>query len=90
MAGEKESKGKRQRTGRKHSKVDVYKIYEVSGNSVNRKRKSCPRCGAGTFLSEHKGRLYCGKCAYTIFDRRESKEESKPEEVAKPVEKQEE
>ena len=71
-----EKKGKRQRTGRKHSKVDVYKLYEISGSEVSRKRKSCPRCGPGTFLSEHKGRMYCGKCAYTVFDRKEIKEEA--------------
>ncbi len=63
-----EKKGKRQRTGRKHSKVDVYKIYEVKDNKIERKRKFCPRCGPGTFLSEHKGRLYCGKCGYTVFE----------------------
>jgi len=76
-----EKKGKRQRTGRKHSNIDVYKMYEVSGNTVTRKRKPCPRCGPGTFLSEHKGRSYCGKCAYTIFDKKEAKpEETKEEE----------
>ena len=75
-----EKKGKRQRTGRKHSTVDTYKFYEVSGNELTRKKKSCPRCGPGTFLSEHKGRFYCGKCAYTIFDRKEPKEDTKPEE----------
>ena len=71
---EKERKGKRQRTGRKHSKVDIYKFYEAGEKSVIRKKKSCPRCGPGTFLSEHKGRLYCGKCAYTVFDKKEHKE----------------
>ena len=69
-----EKKGKRVRTGRKHSKVDVYKFYEAKENSVHRKKKSCPRCGPGTFLSEHKGREYCGKCAYTVFEKKEQKE----------------
>ncbi|VVB73461.1 30S ribosomal protein S27ae [uncultured archaeon] len=29
-----------------------------------KKGKSCPRCGAGTRLAEHKDRLSCGKCGY--------------------------
>lgn len=44
-----------------------YKHYEVSGTGMKRKKKMCPRCGAGTFLASHKGRLYCGKCKYTEF-----------------------
>ena len=31
------------------------------------KRKSCPKCGVGTFLAVHKNRLTCGKCKYTEF-----------------------
>jgi small subunit ribosomal protein S27Ae len=26
--------------------------------------KSCPRCGAGVRLAEHKDRRSCGKCGY--------------------------
>ena len=29
-----------------------------------KKRKSCPKCGAGVFLAEHKNRLSCGRCGY--------------------------
>jgi small subunit ribosomal protein S27Ae len=29
----------------------------------------CPRCGPGIFLAKMKGRLYCGKCAYTEFSK---------------------
>ncbi len=29
------------------------------------KRKSCPKCGEGFRLAEHKDRRYCGKCHYT-------------------------
>ena len=45
----------------------VYKFYEVKGESVNRLKKECPRCGRGVFLGEHKDRLSCGKCGYTSF-----------------------
>ncbi len=43
-----------------------YKHYTIEGNSFKR-GKSCPRCGSGIFLANHKGRLYCGKCHYTEF-----------------------
>jgi len=38
--------------------------YEVSGSELKRKNKSCPKCGAGVFLAQHKNRLTCGKCHY--------------------------
>ncbi|MCL4517987.1 MAG: 30S ribosomal protein S27ae [Thaumarchaeota archaeon] len=39
----------------------------MKGESVERLRKECPRCGRGVFLAEHKDRLTCGKCGYTSF-----------------------
>ena len=65
-----EKKGKRVRTGRKHQKVDVYKLYRIEGGELIRSKKPCPRCGPGTWLAEHKGRLYCGRCSYTIFEKK--------------------
>jgi small subunit ribosomal protein S27Ae len=62
-------KGKKQRTGKKHSSVKTHSFYGISGENAERKRKPCPRCGQGTWLGEHKGRLYCGKCGYTEFQR---------------------
>ena len=44
-----------------------YKHYKIDGEHVKRMKKSCPRCGMGTFLADHKTRLYCGKCRYTEF-----------------------
>jgi ubiquitin-small subunit ribosomal protein S27Ae len=38
--------------------------YDVSGDKLVRKNKTCPKCGAGVFLAEHKDRLTCGKCQY--------------------------
>jgi len=60
MAIKKESTGKIKK--KKTSKR--YKNYEVSGNTLKRKNKSCPKCGNGVFLANHKDRLYCGKCFY--------------------------
>ena len=43
-----------------------YKKYTVEGGKVTRKQ-SCPKCGPGIFLAEHKNRSTCGKCGYTVF-----------------------
>jgi ubiquitin-small subunit ribosomal protein S27Ae len=43
-----------------------YSLYKVDGEKATR-GKFCPRCGAGIFLAESQGRLYCGKCRYTEF-----------------------
>jgi small subunit ribosomal protein S27Ae len=49
----------------------IHKFYEVVEGKgrlkVSRKRKVCPRCGAGVFLAEHEDRYSCGKCGYTDF-----------------------
>jgi len=45
----------------------MWKMYEVKGNTVERKRAFCPRCGAGVVLGKHGNRVYCGKCGYTEF-----------------------
>ncbi len=51
-----------------------YKNYEVSGGSIKRKNKSCPKCGAGIFLANHQDRVYCGKCGYVEMKSSEEKE----------------
>ena len=38
--------------------------YELSGDSLKRKNKSCPKCGSGTFMGDHKDRWSCGKCGF--------------------------
>ena len=76
---------KKQRTGKKHLSLKPHEYYEISGDSVKRKRKNCPRCGPGTILGEHKGRLYCGKCGYTEFERKQP-EASQPPKGEKPAE----
>jgi len=43
-----------------------YTHYKIEGTKVVRDQ-ACPRCGAGVFLAQHKGRLHCGKCNYTEF-----------------------
>lgn len=73
-------KGKRQRKGKKHSTQAANSFYDVKSGDAKRLKRHCPRCGPGTRLAEHKGRLYCGRCAYTEFER---KPEGKPSEAKK-------
>lgn len=58
-------KGKKPHKNKPTSKKYVH--YKVSGDNIT-KEKTCPRCGAATFLAKHKGRLHCGKCNYTEFN----------------------
>jgi small subunit ribosomal protein S27Ae len=44
--------------------------YEISGDKLERKRKTCPKCGPGVFMAEHEDRTSCGKCGYTEFKSR--------------------
>jgi len=50
----------------------ISKFYEISGDTIKRKRQACPRCGAGVFLAEHADRLSCGKCGYSEFKSQKS------------------
>ncbi len=65
---------KKKRTGRKHESLKVWNYYEVHEGVLRRKREPCPRCGPGTFLSEHKNRFYCGRCGYTQFEKKGKEE----------------
>ncbi|MGB9636288.1 MAG: 30S ribosomal protein S27ae [Thermoplasmata archaeon] len=49
------------------SKESLAKIYEISGDTLVRKKKCCPKCGPGYFLGEHENRFSCGRCGYTEF-----------------------
>jgi small subunit ribosomal protein S27Ae len=42
-------------------------IFTIEGDKISRKRRSCPKCGDGVFLAEHKDRISCGRCGYTEF-----------------------
>jgi small subunit ribosomal protein S27Ae len=50
-------------------RVKVWKLYSVEGNNLTRLRRECPRCGKGFFMAEHKGRLTCGNCGYTTYNK---------------------
>ncbi|MBS3124193.1 30S ribosomal protein S27ae [Candidatus Woesearchaeota archaeon] len=48
----------------------ISELYTISGNKVERKNKSCPKCGPGTFLGMHKDRVVCGTCHYVEFTKK--------------------
>lgn len=79
-------KGKRQRKGKKHSTQKAHSFYDIKSGAAARLKKHCPRCGPGTRLASHKGRSYCGRCAYTEF---EKKAEAAPKAEKKPAPKTE-
>ena len=45
----------------------VSKFYKIDGDSVERIKRDCPRCGKGVFMAVHKDRLTCGTCGFTEF-----------------------
>lgn len=61
-AGKPAAKGKSGSSGAKGKMASS--LYEVSGSSVKRKNKQCPKCGPGVFMAEHKDRVTCGKCGF--------------------------
>jgi ubiquitin-small subunit ribosomal protein S27Ae len=56
------AKKKAQKKPQKPIKVHTY--YSVKGSELETKNKTCPKCGDGVFLAQHKDRLTCGKCSY--------------------------
>ena len=54
--------------GRKRKPVKTSNLFAKKGDSLERKRKSCPKCGTGFFMGKHKDRSYCGRCGYTEFE----------------------
>lgn len=50
---------------KKKDKKTKATYYEVKENSAVRKKRSCPKCGSGVFMADHKDRANCGTCGYT-------------------------
>ena len=55
----------KKKTGKDHPS-QAWTFYDKG----QKKNGSCPKCGAGVFLSQHKDRVYCGKCHYTEFSKK--------------------
>lgn len=62
MAKDSKSKAKVKKEGKKLSA-----LYNISGDKIEKKNKTCPKCGPGMFLAKHKDRIVCGKCQYVEF-----------------------
>ncbi len=62
-----DKKGAAKGAEKKSAATSKKDYYSVEGGKLERKRRSCPKCGPGVFLSEHKDRSACGKCSYTEF-----------------------
>lgn len=45
-----------------------WNLYQKTGDKLERKNKSCPKCGQGTFMAKHANRMTCGQCRYTVFE----------------------
>jgi len=65
----KEATGKKPHKNKPTSKK--YKFYKIEDGKIVRE-KTCPRCGPGVFLMKAKDRMYCGKCHYTEFSKKEA------------------
>lgn len=46
------------------------RYFKIEGGRVVRLKKSCPKCGPGTFMAEHSDRYHCGRCSYTEFKKK--------------------
>ncbi len=56
----------------------THEYYSVSKDGkLERKRRSCSRCGEGSFMAEHSNRFHCGNCGFTEF--KPSKKEKEKE-----------
>jgi ubiquitin-small subunit ribosomal protein S27Ae len=47
---------------KKKPAAKVANVYQVSGDSIKSKNKTCPKCGV--FMANHKNRDTCGTCGY--------------------------
>jgi ubiquitin-small subunit ribosomal protein S27Ae len=54
---------------------NLHTLYNISGEGIEKKNRSCPKCGPGTFLGKHENRLVCGSCQYVEFVNKEEPKE---------------
>ena len=59
--------GKKTESAKSSKSIKVYAYYAKEGASLKRLKKSCPKCGQGYFMAQHKGRAVCGRCNYAEF-----------------------
>ena len=54
----------------KHKTTKKSDAMKIEGDKIKKEKRTCPRCGDGVYMAEHKEkdgktRYYCGKCHYT-------------------------
>ena len=54
---------------KKTKRIKKSGFYKVEDDKIVRNHKFCPKCGQGVLLESHKGRLTCGKCRYTEWQK---------------------
>ncbi len=59
------AKKRKEKKPKKRTPISAY--YKVEGDHIVRTHRTCPKCGEGYFLAEHKDRWTCGHCGYTEF-----------------------
>jgi len=65
---------KKQEVKPKKGLVHAHELYEAKGDSLTRKRLSCPKCGPGYFMAKHGNRTTCGNCGYCEFSSKKKEE----------------
>ena len=70
----KQKERKRKKERKKHPKHLKSTVYEATSETLKRTRRSCPKCGPGVLLADHKNRLNCGNCGYTEFKDKKGEE----------------
>jgi small subunit ribosomal protein S27Ae len=55
----------------KHKLTKQWDMIKVEGNAIKRLKKTCPRCGPGAYMAEHKDRYFCGSCHMTEWKKKE-------------------
>ncbi len=60
-----------QKKDAKKNPKGIFKIYKISGDKLEKANKSCPKCGQGFFMANHKDRSTCGRCNYMEKKRKE-------------------
>jgi len=58
------AKKKDNKEKKKKKPFSRYKMYAVSGDKLEKKNSTCPKCSVASYLSNHKDRQTCGKCGY--------------------------
>ncbi len=67
---EKKGGGKGSEKKKKKKPRNLYALYALSSDKLQRKNRFCPKCASGSFMAVHKDRLVCGKCHYAEFSRK--------------------